>query len=171
MLEGLPEEPTGLFLVPYMAGSGTPYLDPLAKGVLVGLTLGCDRKTFIKGLLEGICYELQLNLQALAEAGVRVDRLRCTGGGSKSPYWMQLKADITGRECVTLNVTESGCQAAAMLAGVQAGEYSSVAEAVEALVRERETFGPRESERAKYQELFGVYREVWPAVREVVHRI
>ena len=171
MLDGLPSDPTGLFLVPYMAGSGTPYLDPLAKGVLVGLTLGCDRKTFIKGLLEGICYELQLNVQALTEAGVRVERLRCTGGGSKSPTWMQLKADITGRECVTLNVTESGCQAAAMLAGVQAGEYASVGEAVAAQVREREFFEPRPAQQAKYETLFGVYRDLWPAVSDVVHRI
>jgi xylulokinase len=171
LLEGLPEGPTGLFLVPYLAGSGTPYMDPLSRGVLVGLTLGCTQKTFIKGLLEGICYELCLNVQGLDAAGVHVQRLRCTGGGSRSPYWMQLKADITGRECVTLNVSESGCQAAAMLAGVQAGEYASVEEAVAALVQERVTYEPRPAEHARYQEQFAIYRELWPAVRDVVHRI
>lgn len=171
MLEGLPEGPTGLFLVPYLAGSGTPYLDPLSTGVLVGLTLGCDRKSFIKGLLEGICYELRLNIQGLDEAGVHIDRLRCTGGGSKSEAWLQLKADITGRECVTLNVAESGCQAAAILAGVQAGEYSCVAEAVELLVRERTCFQPRAAEHERYSEQFAVYRDLWPAVRDVAHRI
>lgn len=171
LLADLPEGPTGLFLVPYFAGSGTPYLDPLSKGVLVGLTLGCDRKTFIKGLLEGICYELCLNVQGLEDAGVHVQRLRCTGGGSKSAYWLQLKADITGRECVRLNVSESGCQAAAILAGVQAGEYASVEEAVGSLVKEKESFEPREAEHARYQEQFEVYREVWPAVRDVVHKM
>ena len=171
LLDDLPEGPTGLFLVPYFAGSGTPYMDPLSKGVLVGLTLGCDQKPFVKGLLEGTCYELYLNIQELDDAGVQVDRLRCTGGGSRSPYWLQLKADITGRECVTLNVSESGCQAAAMLAGVQAGEYSSLHEAVSALVREKDSFEPREAEHARYQEYFETYRDLWPAVREVVHKI
>jgi len=171
MLADLPEGPTGLLFVPYMAGSGTPYLDPLSKGVMVGLTLGCDRKSFIKGLIEGICYELNLNVEGLNDAGVNVERLRCTGGGSKSDYWLQLKADITGRECVRLNVSESGCQAAAMLAGVQAGIYDSVQDAVAALVREKRSFEPRQAEHARYQEQFAVYREVWPAVREVVHKM
>ena len=171
LLSDLPDGPTGLYLIPYFAGSGTPYMDPLSKGVMVGLTLGCDQKTFIKGLIEGICYELALNVRGLDDAGVEVDRLRCTGGGSKSPYWLQLKADITGRECVTLNVSESGCQAAAMLAGVQAGVYGSVEEALAGLVREKQSFGPRESEHQRYAEHFEVYRSIWPAVRDVVHRI
>lgn len=171
LLADLPEEPTGLFLVPYFAGSGTPYMDPLSKGALIGLHLGCDRKTIIKGLVEGLCYELCLNVEGLEEAGVRVDRLLCTGGGSKSPEWLQLKADITGRECVTLNVSESGCQAAMILAGVQAGEYSSVEDAVAAIVKETKSYQPRAREHARYRELFEVYREVWPAVRDVTHRI
>ncbi len=171
LLEDLPEGPSGLFLVPYFAGSGTPYMDPLSKGLMVGLTLGCDQKTFIKGLLEGICYELNLNVQGLDDAGVHVDRLRCTGGGSKSDYWLQLKADITGRECVTLNVSESGCQAAAILAGVQAGVYASAEEAVGQLVREKESFEPRAEEHARYQEQFEIYREIWPAVSDVVHKM
>jgi len=171
LLADLPADPTGLYLVPYLAGSGTPYMDPLAKGVLVGLTLGCDRKTFIKGLLEGTCYELALNVQGLADAGVSIGRLRCTGGGSRSPYWLQLKADITGHECVTLNVSESGCQAAAMLAGVQAGVYASVEEAVGLLVKENACFEPRPAEHRRYREHFEIYRDVWPAVRDVVHKM
>lgn len=169
MLSDLPAAPTGLYLVPYLAGSGTPYMDPLAKGVLVGLTLGCDRKTLIKGLLEGTCYELALNIRELADAGVGIGTLRCTGGGSRSPYWLQLKADITGHECVTLNVSESGCQAAAMLGGVQAGVYASLEQAVETLVSESSRYEPREAEHERYREHFETYRQVWPAVRDVVH--
>ncbi|MCE5216436.1 hypothetical protein LLH03_05305 [bacterium] len=171
LLNDLPEGPSGLFFIPYFAGSGTPYMDPLSKGVIAGLTIGCTQKTFIKGLLEGVCYELALNLQGLEDAGVHVDRLRCTGGGSKSPYWTQLKADITGKECVTLNVSESGCQAAAMLAGVQAGVYSSVPDAVEALVKEKDAYEPRAAEHERYQEQFAIYRELWPSVAEVVHKM
>ena len=84
---------------------------------------------------------------------------------------MQLKADITGRECVTLNVTESGCLAGAMLGGVLAGEYSSLDEATNALVGEREIFTPRPSEQARYAEAFATYQDLWPALRDVVHAI
>jgi xylulokinase len=171
ILEDLPEGPTGLLWIPYFAGSGTPYLDPHARGAILGLTLDVDRKRFIKALIEGTCYELNLNITALAEAGVQIDRLRATGGGSKSDAWLQLKADITGKEVVTLNVSEAGCLAGAMLGGVALGLWASVTEAVGALVREQRTFQPRPEEHASYQALYGTYADAWPALADVVHRI
>jgi xylulokinase len=171
LLSDLPEGPTGLLLVPYFAGSGTPYLDALSRGALLGLSLHVDEKTFVKGLLEGICYEMRLNIERLAEAGVVIDRLRCTGGGAKSPVWLQLKADILGKPAVTINVTESGCQAGALLGGVAAGVYASAAEAVAQVVRERQVFEPRPDLHARYQEFYALYREVWPTIRDLTHRL
>jgi xylulokinase len=168
ILGGLPNGPTKLFTIPYFAGSGTPYLDPLARGAVLGLTLATDEKAFVKGLLEGTCYEMRLNIESLANAGVNVDRLRVTGGGSKSPAWLQTKADITGQKVVTLNVSESGCLAGAMLGGVATGEYASLEEATQALVREKETYTPNAAQHAQYDELFAIYRRLWPAVRELV---
>ena len=170
ILSDLPDAPTGLFLVPYFAGSGTPYLDALATGVIVGLDLSVNRKDLVKAILEGICYELHLNITRLAEAGVHVDKLRATGGGSKSAYWLQLKADITGKEVVTLNVTESGCQAGAMLGGVATGVYGSVPEAVDALVKERASFSPDPERHAQYQEPFATYCQIWPTIGDLARR-
>ena len=171
LLADLPEGPSGLLWLPYFAGSGTPYMDPLARGAVLGLTLACDEKTFIKGLLEGTCYELNLNIRSLEEAGVGLNRLRVTGGGSKSPVWLQLKADITGKDVVTLNVAESGCLAAAMLAGTAAGEYASLEDAVSVLVCERDTWQPNPESQQAYERFFEVYRQSWPAVCEVVHQL
>jgi len=171
ILSDLPEGPTGLFLLPYFAGTGTPYMDPLAKGALLGLTLGCDRKSLVKALLEGICYELALNVSCLRDAGVEVQRLRATGGGSKSPTWLQIKADITGCEVVTLNVAEGGCLAGAMLAGVALGQWRSVDEATAALVHEERAYEPDAARHARYQELFARYRRIWPAIAEVAHEM
>ena len=152
-------------------GSGTPYLDPLAKGALLGLSLSCDRKTIVKAILEGMCYELNLNVSTLGEAGVGVDCLRATGGGSRSADWLQIKADVTGKRIVTLNVTETGCLAGMMLGAVATGYYGSVDEACEALVKEKSEFEPQEPNRSRYQELYGVYREIWPAIAEMMHRV
>lgn len=171
ILTNLSEEPSGLFTLPYFAGSGTPYLDPLAKGAILGLTLSCDEKTFVKGLLEGICYELNLNISSLAQAGVPIERLRVTGGGSRSPVWLQIKADITGKEVVTLNASEGGCLAGAMLGGVAAGVYDSLTEAASVLVREKEAYTPDPARHARYQELFGLYIRVWPAIRDIMHQL
>jgi len=171
ILSDLPTGPTGLYLVPYLAGSGTPYLDPLAKGALVGLTLDTDRKTFIKALLEGLCYELALNIEYLGSAGVSTQRLRATGGGAKSPLWLQLKADITGKEVVTLSVTESGCQAGAILGGVATGVYESVQQAVEQVVREQTVYTPDSRAHEQYAEHFAIYKDLWPTLESIVHRM
>lgn len=171
ILQGLPEEPTRLFTIPYFAGSGTPYMDPLARGAVLGLSLSCDQKTFVKGLLEGICYELRLNIDGLAAAGVGIQRLRATGGGSKSPAWLQLKADITGKSVVTLNVSEGGCLAGAMLGGVACGAYASLEEAVGILVQERDHYAPCPETHAAYDGLFGIYSRLWPAIQDLVHEM
>jgi xylulokinase len=128
-----------------------------------------DRKRLVKALLEGTCYELDLNIRALAEAGVPINRLRATGGGSRSDTWLQLKADITGKPVVRLNVSESGCQAGAILGGVALGVWSDVREATDALVAEGEQFDPRPEMQEKYAELRETYAQTWPAIRDVVH--
>ncbi|MEA3402484.1 MAG: FGGY-family carbohydrate kinase [Armatimonadota bacterium] len=171
ILDDLPQAPSGLLWVPYFAGSGTPYLDPQAKGAIIGLTLDTDRKRLVKALIEGTCYELDLNVQALDEAGVAIDRLRATGGGSRSDVWLQLKADITGRPVVRLNVSESGCQAGAILGGVALGVWADVTEATQALVAEGQVFEPRPDAQEQYAPLREVYADTWPAVREIAHRL
>ena len=171
ILENLPEGPTGAFLIPYFVGSGTPHLDPLAKGALLGLTLSCDRKAVVKAILEGMCYELNLNVTTLGEAGVPSDCLRATGGGSKSAEWLQIKANITGKRIVTLNVTETGCLAGMILGAVAKGYYGSIDEACEALVKEKAEFGPQEPDHSRYQELYAVYKDIWPAIADLMHQV
>jgi len=171
IVSDLPAAPTGVLVLPYLAGSGTPYLDPEASGAFLGLTLAADRKTVVKAILEGTCYELNLNLIRMAEGGVNIGRLRATGGGSKSPLWLQIKADITGREVVTLNVSESGCLAGAMLGGVAAGVYRDLQQAVAGLVEEQDTYQPDPARHRQYQQLFAIYKNAWPAIAELAHKL
>ncbi len=171
IVSDLPDEPTGVLVLPYLAGSGTPYLDPQASGAFLGLTLAADRKTIVKAILEGTCYELNLNLIRMAEGGVNITRLRVTGGGSKSPLWLQIKADITGREVVTLNVIESGCLAGAMLGGVAAGIYGDLQQAVAGLVEEQDSYQPNPARHEQYQQLFEIYKGAWPAIADLAHEL
>lgn len=171
LLADLPEGPSGLLWLPYFAGSGTPYLDPRAKGAILGLALDTDRPRLVKALLEGTCFEIDLNVRALEKAGVPIDRLRATGGGSRSDAWLQLKADITGKPVVRLNISESGCQAGAMLGGAALGVWRDLAEAAAALVREGEGFEPRPEMQERYASLRACYAEFWPAIRNIAHRL
>jgi len=102
---------------------------------------------------------------------VQVDRLRATGGGSRSDTWLQLKADITGREVVTLNVSEAGCLAGAMLGGVALGVWGGLDEATDALVREDRTFEPDASEHERYGEVYETYAQAWPTIADLTHKL
>lgn len=172
ILKDVPEGPSGIYVLPHFVGSGTPYFDPDSKGTITGLTLGATREQFVKALIEGITYELRFNLETLEEAaGVKIDRLRAMGGGAKSPIWLQLKADITGKEVVSLAISECGCLGAAILAGVGAGEYSSVDEAVNMIVSEVNVFHPDPERHKQYTERFAIYSELYPKLKEITHRM
>jgi xylulokinase len=153
--------PTSLLLLPHLAGSYNPWMNPWSQGALFGLTLSTTKADIVKGLLEGITYELRENVQRLEAAGVAVGDLVATGGGARSPAWLQLKADMTGKTVKTVNVAEPGCFAAACLAGAGVGIFSSVTEPIGDLVRVRRMYEPRPAHRDFYAAAAPRYRALY----------
>jgi xylulokinase len=163
--------PSRLLVLPHFTMTGTPWFDPAGKGAILGLTLSTGTDQIIKGMLDGITYEMRLNLDRLAEAGVEVREIRAIGGGAKSRTWMQLKADIFNRPVSALNVSEAACLGAAILAGVAIGEYRSPAEAADVLVKVVETYEPQPAQVARYAEQYARYQRVYPALRDLLHEL
>jgi xylulokinase len=151
--------------------TGTPWFDPASRGAIMGLTLATGTDQIIKGILDGITYEMRLNLDRLADAGVEVREIHAIGGGAKSRTWMQLKANIFNRPVSALNVSEAACLGAAILAGVAVGEYGSAAEAAGALVKVVETFEPQPADVARYAEQYARYQRVYPNLRDLLHEL
>jgi xylulokinase len=168
LLADLPPEPTNLLVLPHFAVTGPPLFESRTKGVIMGLTLETDRKTFLKGLLEGVTYYFREGLDLLEQAGVTVEEFRATGGGAKSAVWLQIKADILGKPLATVKVTEAGSLGAAILAGVGTGVYRSIDEAVNTVVKVDRVFEPDAARHEKYGEQFAKFRKVYPAVKEIV---
>lgn len=167
IIAGFPEGPTGLLVLPHFAMTGTPYMDPAPHSAVLGMTLSTTRCEFAKALLEGVTYEMRLNLERLAQAGVEVRELRAIGGAAKSPVWLQLKADIFGIPVTALDVSEAGSLGTAMLAGWATGVYADLEEAVEVCVRTGKTFEPDAGRAAAYSEIFGRYRRLYEAVKGI----
>jgi xylulokinase len=163
--------PSRVLVLPHFTMTGTPWFDPASKGVILGLTLATGTDEIIKGILDGISYEMRLNLDRLAVAGVEVREIRAIGGGAKSRVWMQLKANIFNRPVSALNVSEAACLGAAILAGVAVGEYRSPAEAADVLVKVVEAYEPKPTEVERYAEQYGRYRRIYPALRELLHEL
>jgi xylulokinase len=123
-------EPAAALVVPHLSGAPAPWpATPPSTGAIIGLTLATSPVELVKATLEGIALELRLAIGALREAGSPIDRCKVAGGGARSAWWMQLKADLLGVPVEVPRQDEPGAFGAALLAGVGLGTYGSFAEA------------------------------------------
>jgi xylulokinase len=171
MLADASGEPTRLLVLPHFSGKGTPAFDTDSKAVILGLTFANTRADIAKAILEGLTYELRLNLDLLKANGAKIDALRAIGGGAKSKLWLQLKADITGIPVVTQKITEAAGFGAALLAGTGAGLFSSAAEAANRFLELADEYQPDPARHAAYNRQFELYQQVYPAIKQITHQL
>jgi xylulokinase len=168
--EQAPMGSEGLLFLPYLTGERTPHPDPLARGAFVGLTLRHGMGHMTRAVLEGVAFGLRDSFELLKIAGLsRIDQVRITGGGARSAFWRQILADTFNSELVTVKSTEGAAYGAAILAGVGAGVWSSVDAASAATVEVTGSTRPRAEGVAFYEKAYGLYRQVYPALKDLSH--
>ncbi len=166
ILSKMDKKPSGLMVLPYFISGGTPYFDTKTKGAVLGLHLSTKRGEFIRALLEGVAFEMRLNLNILENSGYRIDTLRMVGGGAKSIVSTQLKADVTGKKILILDVNEAGCLGVAMLA-CSAYTNIPVIELANSWVKVVSEITPGVENSKFYRDKFVKYKELYPGIREI----
>lgn len=161
---GFGEGPTGLLFLPYLGGAATPFQEITARGAILNLGLETSPADLYKGVLEGLCMEMRLNLEETERYGVRPERLIATGGGSNSRVWLQLKADITGLPVFPLVSGEAGICGTALL-GAAAATGRSLGELAASFVKYGEPLLPRQKEHLAYAPIYEKYKSLYAAVR------
>jgi xylulokinase len=156
----------GLIFLPYLTGERTPHQDADAKGVFFGVTGRHGRGHLIRSVLEGITYAMNDSLEIVRELGLQIDEIRATGGGAKSPFWLQLQADIYGAPVVTVDASEGPAFGAALMAAVGVGLFSDLATAAEALVRVTSATEPDQERMAIYRDYYQVFKGLYPSLKE-----
>lgn len=156
-------DPSGIFVLPHFAGSGTPYLDFNSTGIITGLTLGTPKEDIFKAILESTAYEMRQNVSIMEKCGVKAGHIRCIGGGAKSPFWLQIKSDVTGIPITSMAVSEAGCYGAAMIAACGSGliNEKNLSELADAWVKEIKTYEPRMDKKKIYDEYFEKYKNLY----------
>ncbi len=137
----------GLTVLPHFDGAISPRPFPAARGHFCNLQLGHTRGDIYRAILESIAFSLRENLEALRGLGLEIEELRSLGGGAKSDLWLQIKANVTGYPVARPRVTEAGALGAALLAMGGAGEFASLAEASQAVVKIDAVFTPNAAAR------------------------
>jgi xylulokinase len=165
LAEAAPAGAGGLVCLPFLAGERSPLWDPTARGAILGLTFGHGPAHLARAVLESTAYELRLLSEAILGLGTRIDELRVCGGQAQSRLWNQIKADVTGLPASVPRLPEVALMGDAICAAIGAGLYPDVAAAGEAMVQVAEVLEPDRAHRAVYDELFGIYRDAYTALK------
>ncbi len=162
----IPVGSEGLIFLPYLTGERAPYADPNARGVFFGLSLRHTDGDFVRSVLEGVAFGLRDSLEVIRGQNITIEEIRGSGGGAKSPFWLQIQADINNAPMTTINVTDGGALGVALLAGEGTGVYSSIEDACDAIIKVKSSTEPIEDNVEKYDEYYAVYRSLYPALKD-----
>lgn len=157
----------GLLMLPYFAGERTPLFDPHARGVLAGLTLRHGRGHLYRAALEATAFGVRHNLETMRTAGGVDKRLVAVGGGTQGGLWLQIVSDVLQQPQQVPQHTIGACYGDALLAGIGSGavdagaQWNPIVNVVE----------PDATAADEYDRLYGLYRELYPATRDLVHAL
>lgn len=155
-----------LLYLPYLMGERTPHLDPYAKGAFIGLTARHGRHDMLRSVMEGVTFALSDSLSLFSAAGITVSEMMACGGGSSSPLWRQMLADVFNCRVETAASNEGGALGAALLAAAGTGIYGSVREACEEVIKVKDHCDPIPENAKIYAELYAVYTELYSKIKE-----
>jgi len=132
----------GVVFVPALTGLGSPYWDPDARGLIIGITRGTRREHLIRAALEAIAYQTYDVVRAMeCDTGNHLTELRVGGGAAQNDFLCQFQSDILGIPVVRPQHMETTAQGAAFAAGIAVGVWEDVA-AVSELWKEDRRFEP-----------------------------
>jgi glycerol kinase len=142
LAESVPDS-EGVFVVPAFTGLGSPWWDPHARGVVLGLTRGVGRGHLARAVVESMAFQIRDVIEAMT-TGEPLEALRVDGGASVMDFLLQLTADQLQTTVARPRTTETTALGAATLAGLAEGMWGS-AEDLEALWNVDAEFGPKAS--------------------------
>ncbi len=156
-----------LFFLPYLTGERTPINDPNAKGTFVGLTLQHDSSHMFNAVLEGVAFAFRDSYEIFKELGINIHKMRVTGGGATNKQWVQIIANVLNVQIDYINTNEGGALGACLLAMVGVGEYATVEEATDNIIKVTNSIKPQQEKVEKYNTKYEKFKNIYPAVKKL----
>lgn len=170
--EIIPAGSEGLLFLPYLGGERTPHMDPYARGIFFGMTYKHTHGHMARAVMEGVAFALRDSLEIFRNLGIKTNKVIASGGGAKSPLWLQIQADIFNQEVYTTKMTEQACTGAAIMAGVGSGCYSTVQEACGQIVKHNsEPVVPDHNNAKIYDYYFDIYKELYERNKDLFRKM
>ncbi len=154
-----------VFYLPYLMGERSPHNDPSARSVFIGMTMDTAREDMTQAVLEGVAFGLRDSLEVARSLGIQIERTKICGGGAKSPLWKKIIANVMNLKVDVIESEEGPGYGGAMLAAVGCGEFDSVEEAANKLVKVVDTVEPEAWLVAKYERQYQKFRQIYPTLK------
>ncbi len=149
----------GLLFLPYLQGAVTPRADSNARGVFFGLSMNHTLAHLTRAVYEGVSFAFRDCVEHLDEMGIAGDLIVAGGGGTKSPLWCQMKADMSGKALQVVESANPTALGAAMIAGHAQGCFDSFEQAAEKLVSRGKIYEPNPALKPAYDEAYAFYQQ------------
>jgi xylulokinase len=167
MAARVPEGSEKLLCLPYWTGAMTPYWDGHARGAFVGLAGLHGKAHMYRAMLESLALEERLLVTGVeTDTGQSIDEIILLGGGSRSPLWCQIIANVLGRNVKLAREQESTALGAGIHAAAAVGLHKDIRAAADAMTGTEKTFTPDATSHARYADIFDAYRSIYPGLKE-----
>ncbi|MDY3908370.1 MAG: xylulokinase [Eubacterium sp.] len=156
-----------VFYLPYLMGERSPHNNPDARAMFIGMSMDTTRADMTQAVLEGVAFAMRDCYEIAKDLGINITETKICGGGAKSPLWRKIMANVLNINVNIIESEEGPGLGGAMLAAVACGEYTSVQEAADKIVKVIGTEKPDPALAAKYDERYAKFKEIYPTVKSL----
>lgn len=173
IMEEMKKVPIGsnnLITLPYFAGERTPINDSRAKGMIFGLNLLHKRADIARSSYEAVCFSIKQHFEIFDELGVPIHNIMVTGGGTKNPLWIQMLADVLGRDLKTPKVTIGASYGDALMAMIGEGTKKDFGEA-KRLIQSGGKYIANLEKTPIYEKYYNIYNRLYAKNKYLMHEL
>ena len=156
-----------VYFLPYLMGERSPINDTDARGTFIGMTMDTARADLVQAVLEGVAFAIRDCVEVARSLGVEIPSSKICGGGSRSPLWRTIFANVLGIPLELVKTEQGPGYGGAMLAMVGCGRFESVQAAAEELVEVAAVVQPDPVLTEKYEERYQKFRRIYPACKDL----
>ena len=153
------------YFLPYLMGERSPHNDVNARGAFLGMRANTTREEMNLAVLEGVAFALRDCVEVARSSGIVVSKTAICGGGAKSEVWKKIIANVLNAEVVSLETEQGPSYGAAILAMVGTGEYATVKEATDRIVKEKSSVLPEKDLTEKYEAKYQKFKKLYPCLK------
>ncbi|MBQ6129683.1 MAG: xylulokinase, partial [Lachnospiraceae bacterium] len=154
-----------VFFLPYLMGERSPHNNPDARAMFIGMSMDTTRADMTQAVLEGVAFGIRDSFEVARSLGIDIRKTKICGGGAKSPLWKKIIANVLGISVQVIAAEEGPGYGGAMLAAVGCGQFASVQEAAEKLVKVVDTIEPEKLLTDAYEEKYQQFKKLYPTVK------